>query len=103
MAIMGPSGSGKSTLLDALAGKVTALASMLWLKIVYDQPFSYKCSRCWSLLVISHPQLARCLPMIDAAGRLAPNTVLTGEMLLNGEKKATLSYGTAVCHSLTCP
>jgi hypothetical protein len=34
--------------------------------------------------------------MIDAASRLAPNTVLTSEMLLNGEKKATLSYSTAV-------
>nr|XP_024384137.1 ABC transporter G family member 11-like isoform X2 [Physcomitrium patens] len=34
--------------------------------------------------------------LLDAlAGRLPPNAVLTGNILLNGESKATLSYGTA--------
>lgn len=30
-------------------------------------------------------------------GRLAKNTSQTGEVLLNGRRKTTLSYGTAVC------
>jgi len=35
-------------------------------------------------------------PIAHAAGRLAPNSVLTGDIMLNGEKKSSLSYGTAV-------
>jgi hypothetical protein len=30
------------------------------------------------------------------AGRLSPNTVMTGKIMLNGQSKSTLAYGLAV-------
>ncbi|KVI07891.1 AAA+ ATPase domain-containing protein [Cynara cardunculus var. scolymus] len=66
MAIMGPSGSGKSTLLDSLAG-----------------------------IPDSSPFFERFQPIIllkFSSYRLSKNVVMTGDILLNGEKKK-LSYG----------
>ncbi|KAG0559801.1 hypothetical protein KC19_10G129800 [Ceratodon purpureus] len=49
-----------------------------------------------SIMAIMGPSGSGKSTLLDTlAGRLAPNTVLTGDMMLNGEKKATLSYGTA--------
>lgn len=102
MAIMGPSGSGKSTLLDALAGNViVARASILCFQslVKIDHQLSYmSIVRCWRLLSCSshHNSCTYSALWMCVVGRLTPNAVLTGDIMLNGEKKSTLSYGTAV-------
>lgn len=49
-----------------------------------------------SIMAIMGPSGSGKSTLLDTlAGRLAPNTVLTGDILLNGEKKSTLSYGAA--------
>jgi len=58
-----------------------------------------------SIMAIMGPSGSGKSTLLDTlAGRLAPNAIQTGDILLNGERKTTLSYGIAVgiCYSRRC-